>query len=71
MSKFGPKPKGRIDLGLAICAATRRGPLSTYEIAPYCGCSRSLIFQIEQRALRRARRACREIGLEQFFEETR
>ena len=69
MSKLGPKPKGRIDLGLAICAATRRGMLELDEIAAYADCSGELIRQIEARALRKLRTRCHDVGLEQFYKD--
>jgi hypothetical protein len=58
--KRDTRPKGRqIDLGLAISGATmipgqvRELP----EIAAFCGCSKQLIFTIEQSAIRKIRKA--------------
>lgn len=51
-----------IDLGLALLACLRRPgeTLSTEDIAAWCQCSRSAIWLIEQRALRKLRRALEE-----------
>lgn len=46
-----------IDLGLAVAGLhARRGvPMTVGKIAAFCGCSRSYIQQIEERALRKLR----------------
>lgn len=47
----------RLDLGLAIlsCLLKPRETLTRYDIAAWCGCSRSAIYQIELKALRKVR----------------
>lgn len=57
----GGEKTTRIDLGLAILDAVRV-PGHRYtqeEIAAFCGCTRSMIFAIEQRALRKLRNRLR------------
>ncbi len=51
----------RIDLGLALLslAALPGTPLDQADIAAWCGCSRSNIWEIEQRALRKLRNRLR------------
>ncbi len=60
-------PNSDIDLGLAILSATTQPGerRSVREIAAYCGCTSTYIFQIEQRALRKLRNtpALGEIGV--------
>jgi DNA-directed RNA polymerase sigma subunit (sigma70/sigma32) len=49
--------KASIDLGLAVSGLhARKGvPMTTREIAAFCGCSKQRITQIEERALRKLR----------------
>jgi hypothetical protein len=56
----------RIDLGLAILslAAIRGEPLSTYEIAAWCGCCPQAISAIEKRALAKLARKLKQAGLD-------
>ncbi len=53
----------RIDLGLALLSILAKPcvPLDQADIAAWCGCSRSMIFQIEHRALRKLRNRLRFI----------
>jgi hypothetical protein len=74
-------PKGRrkkgdsdIDLGLAISALTLRyGQTRTYEeIAGFCGCSKSAIQSIENKAMRKIRLRCNtDEELREILEEYR
>ena len=47
-----------VDIGLAVCCAVRQEgeTLSQKDIAEICECSRSLIFDIEKRALSKLKR---------------
>lgn len=57
MSTYHPSTKISVDLGLSVlCAITPKGQTYTRgEIAAVCDCSESLMWHIEQRALRKAR----------------
>lgn len=62
-------PDGSIDAGLLLLALTTpRGIQYTQgEIAEVCGCSKSLIFHIEQRALAKLRDEIRRRKFELFL----
>ena len=64
-SRFSVKSsvaKQDIDLGLAILSVIRTGrPLTTVEIAAWCGCSPQAILQIEQRAIAKLRKRLAEM----------
>jgi transcriptional regulator len=54
----GPEKSARIELGLALLERRCEWgkPVTQDEIAAWCGCSRSAIWQIEKRALRKIRK---------------
>ena len=56
-NKTQPSAKPHIDLALSIlCAVTPKGrTLAIKELAEICECSHQLIYEIERRALRKAR----------------
>lgn len=59
-------PDGEIDAGLLLLMSTPApdgGVWSHREIAYVCGCSRSYIWLLEQRALRKLRRTLTQRGL--------
>jgi len=60
-----PNHKAEIDLGLAVLEAMRTpGTRLTHrQIAAFCGCTWQAIWQIEQKALLKLRRAAKRKGL--------
>lgn len=57
----------RFDLGLAIaaCHATPGEPMSSEQLAEFCGCSHQYMWQVEKQALRKLRKA---LGPDQLAE---
>jgi hypothetical protein len=59
--------RARFDLGLAVAAlhATPGVPMTTEQLADFCGCSHQYMWQVEKKALRKLRKA---IGPDQLAE---
>ena len=67
-SKPGPKPKGQIELGLALLSAFRfpGTEFSCNEIGAWCGVSATAIQKIERKALMKVRERMRlQFGMSQ------
>ncbi|MFS1703780.1 sigma factor-like helix-turn-helix DNA-binding protein [Alteromonas sp. AMM-1] len=68
----GPQPPNPdIDIGLAaLCKYAEYGQTLTHqEIADVCGCTRSFIYKIEQKALRKFRHLAAKRFLYEFLED--
>jgi hypothetical protein len=65
---FDPSADGSIDAGLHLLTLARAGRTYSHrEIGFVCGCSWQLIWQIEQRALRKLKAAFERRGIHQAF----
>ena len=68
----GPQPPNPdIDIGLAaLCQYAEYGQtLTQQEIAEVCGCTRSFIYQLEHKALRKLRKLAATSCLHEFLED--
>lgn len=65
------KQNPNIDVGLAVlCSVAKAGEtLTQKEISEICSCSRNAIFEIEKRALRKAKAKAIELGLQNYLQD--
>jgi DNA-directed RNA polymerase sigma subunit (sigma70/sigma32) len=64
-----PHHKGEIDVGLdVLCRLASDGETMTVpDIAEVCGCSAQRIYEIQQKALEKARRIANRLNLIDFY----
>jgi len=64
-----PHHKGEIDVGLDVLCrlATEGETLTITEIAHVCGCSAQRIYEIQQKALEKAKRIANRLNLIDYY----